>query len=138
MVENQHWSPNCGQKEIVPGGQKENEARKASQKASRKAMKAFGKVDFALAHWKEEGQGSKRKRQGRFPSTVRGFQPLNSPSKRDKTIPGNQKIGNPAFLKILQLLPSTIQDTLHASHLAHVLGCTRPRDRQSEVSRNTR
>ena len=49
MVENQHWSRNCGQKEIVPGGQKENEARKASRKASRKAMKAFGKVDFRIS-----------------------------------------------------------------------------------------
>ena len=39
---------NCGQKKIVLDGPKENEARKAF----RKAMRAFGRVDFALAHHK--------------------------------------------------------------------------------------
>ena len=43
-----HRIQNCGQKKTVFGGPKENEARKSS----RKAMRAFGRVDFALAHQK--------------------------------------------------------------------------------------
>ena len=41
-----HRNKNCGQKKIVFGGPKENGARKAS----RKVMRAFGRMDFALAH----------------------------------------------------------------------------------------
>ena len=45
-VKNRNRKQNCGQKKIVLVGSKENVARKAL----RRAMRAFGRVDFALAH----------------------------------------------------------------------------------------
>ena len=47
-MKNKRMNQNCGQKKLVLGGPKENEARKAL----RRAIKAFGRVDFALAHLK--------------------------------------------------------------------------------------
>ena len=65
LVKNKRMNQNCGQKRMVFGGPKENEVRKAI----RRAIKAFGKVDLAVAHTKKEGHGSKT--QGRCPSTDR-------------------------------------------------------------------
>ena len=51
-VNNGNRNQNCGQKKTVLVGSKENEVRKAF----RKAMRAFGRVDFALA--KQKGSSS--------------------------------------------------------------------------------
>ena len=48
LVKSNQRNQNCGLKKIVLGGPKENGAIKALQRA----MKAFGKVDFALDHLK--------------------------------------------------------------------------------------
>ena len=101
LVKNKRMKQNCGQKKIVLGGPKENQARNAFGKE----MKAFGKVDFTLAHLKRvqsvvfyphKGKGKDQKgkgKEGSYPQT--GFQPLKTPLKRDKAIPGNQTIGIP-------------------------------------------
>ena len=122
LVKNKHRNQNCDQKKIVLGGPKENEARKAF----RKAMKAFGKVDFALAHprrvqavifihTKARAIIKKGKRQG-VPIHRPDFQLLKTPLKRDKASPGNQTIGIPAQLTIPQRLRGIIQDTLRGWH----------------------
>ena len=46
LVKDKHRTLKSSQKKIVLGGPIENEARKAS----RKAMRAFGRVDFVQAH----------------------------------------------------------------------------------------
>ena len=79
LVKSKHRTPNRGQKTMVLGGPKENEARKAL----RKAMNTFGKVVFVLTHQKmfkqwfqpaqRQRQGPKRKGQGRFLSSIWTF-----------------------------------------------------------------
>ena len=106
------------QKKMVFSGPKENEARKAS----RKAMRAFGRVDFALVHQKK-GQAviithtkerARIKRVGLRKVLIHNqdFQPLKIPLKRDKVIPGNRVIDITIAQKIRQRLRGTFQDTL--------------------------
>ena len=53
LVKNRYRNQNFGQKKIVPGGPKENEVRKSF----RKAMREFGRVDFARAHLRNRSIG---------------------------------------------------------------------------------
>ena len=82
LVKNKRMNQKCGQKKMVFGGPKENEARKTS--AFQKVMKAFGEVGFALPHLERvqavifintkargKGKDQKGKRQGRCPSADR-------------------------------------------------------------------
>ena len=106
------------QKKMVFGGPKENEARKAS----RKAMRAFGRVDSALAHQKKgravivthikEKARIKRVRLRKVLIHNQDSQPLKIPLKRDKVIPGNRVIGITIAQTIRQRLRGTFQDTL--------------------------
>ena len=85
LVKGKHRNQDCGLKKIVFGGPKENEARKVS----RKAMRACGRVDFALAHHKKvssseyyphKGKGKDQKRKGNegaYPQT--GFSACENP-----------------------------------------------------------
>ena len=109
---------NCGQKKIVFGGPTEYEARKAS----RKAMRAFGRVDFALANQKRvqavilihtrARARIKKVRERKVLIHNQDFQLLKIPLKRDKVIPGHQAIDILIALTILQRLRDTIQNTL--------------------------
>ena len=127
-VNNGNRNQNCGQKKTVLVGSKENEVRKAF----RKAMRAFGRVDFALAHHKryqavimtltKVRARIKKEKTRNVPFNNQDFQHLTIRSKRDKFIPQNRSIGIPIALMIppIQLaeapLRGTIQDTLHGSH----------------------
>ena len=114
-----HKNQNCGQKKIVFSGPKENEARKDF----RKAMRAFRRVDFALAHQKRSQAviithtkvraRIKKLKARKVPIHIQDFQPLKIRLRRDNAIPGNRAIGIPIALTILQRLRGTIQDTLH-------------------------
>ena len=70
LVKNKRTNQNCGETRIVLGGPKANEARKAS----RRVMKAFGKVVFALIHqtrvqamifYAHKGRGKDQKGKGK-------------------------------------------------------------------------
>ena len=124
LLKSKHRNQNCGLKKIVLCGPKKHEARKAFQKA----MKAFGSVDFALTHQKRvqavilahivARARIKKEKARKVPIHNEDFQPLKTPLKMDKAIPGNQTIGIPALSKIPQLQPlrGTSQDILHGWH----------------------
>ena len=112
---------NCGLKKIALGGPGENEARQAFQKV----RKALGKVDFAPTHQKKvhavivtrtkaEARINKEKAREVIVLNL-DFQPLRTPLKTDKAVPGNQTIGIPTLPTIpqLQLQCGRIQGTLH-------------------------
>ena len=102
LVKIKHRTRSGGQKKIVLGGSKENEARKAS----RKVMEAFRKVVFALTNQKrvqamistrtKAEARTKKERARKVLICNLDFQPRKHPAKKDMAIPGNQTIGIPA------------------------------------------
>ena len=102
LVTSKHRTQNGGQKKIVLGRPKENEARKAF----RKVMKAFRKVVLTLTHEKRvqamistRTQAEARTKKERAKKVLilnQDFQPRKHPVKNCMAIPGNQTIGIPA------------------------------------------
>ena len=127
-MKNMRINQNCCQKKTVLGGPKEHDARKAS----RKAMRVFGRVDFALAHQKRvqamistrtKAEARTKKERARKVLILNlDFQPLEHPVKKDMAIPGNQAIGISTLLMIPPvqlaeaLLSRTIQDSWYGLH----------------------
>ena len=101
LVKNKHRTRNGGQKKIVLGGPKENEARKAF----RMVMKAFRKVVFAHTHQKRvqamistRTKAKARTKKARARKVLifnLDFQPRKHPVKKYIAIPGNQTSGIP-------------------------------------------
>ena len=124
LVKSKHRTPNRGQKKIVLGSPKENEARKAF----REVLKASGKVVFVRTHQKRvqamistrtKAEARTKKERARKVLILNlDVQPRKHLVKKDMAILANRTIGIPALLTIplVQLLHGMARDILHGWH----------------------
>ena len=157
-MKNKRMSQNCGQKKIVFGDPKENEARKAFRKGNEGCRKGGFRTSHlnraqAVMFINTRARAKIKKEKAReVPIHRQDLQLLNIPLKRSMVLSGNQAIGTPVALTILQRVRGTIQDTrLGWRQFPWILPTIRPtlfailvahdqlnRERQSAGSRNMR